>query len=155
MEMKLIDYLRAEQIILDIKNSSKTEVLEEVSEHAAKLGLVPDKEILFKGLSERENLISTGIGGGIAIPHTRYEGPERLFIILAKSKKGVEFDALDGEPVFLFIVIAGPENADKEQLKVLSRTARLLKQTEFRDRLLSMQTQEEVLHCIREEEALF
>jgi len=155
VEMKLIDYLRAEQIILDLKNSTKTEVLEEVSEYAAKLGLVPDKEALFKGLAERENLISTGIGGGIAIPHTRYEGPERLFIILAKSKKGVEFDALDGEPVFLFIVIAGPENADKEQLKVLSRTARLLKQTEFRDRLLSMQTQEEVLHCIREEEALF
>ncbi len=153
--MKLIDYLKAEQIILDLQNSTKIEVLKEVSGYAAKLGLVPDKEALFKGLSERENLISTGIGGGIAIPHTRYEGPERLFIILAKSVKGVEFDALDGEPVFLFIVIAGPENADKEQLKVLSRTARLLKQSEFRDRLLSMQTPEEVLRCIREEEALF
>lgn len=153
--MKLIDYLKAEQIILDLKSSTKIDVLQEISAYTAKLGLVPNQEALLKGLSERENLISTGIGGGIAIPHTRYDGPERLFIILAKSTKGVEFDALDGEPVFLFIVISGPETADKEQLKVLSRTARLLKQTEFRDRLLSMQTAEEVLRCIREEEALF
>ena|SRR3990172_3924002 len=153
--MKLIDYLKTGQILLDLKSTTKLDVLKEVSEYAAGLGLVPDKDALFKGLSERENLISTGIGGGIAIPHTRYEGPERLFIILGRSKKGVEFDALDGEPVFLFIVIAGPETADKEQLKVLSRTARLLKQSEFRNRLLSTDTPEDVLRCIMEEESLF
>jgi PTS system fructose-specific IIC component len=153
--MKLIDYLKPEQILLDLKSRTKLEVLKEVSEYAFQNKLVPDREALFRGLAEREDLISTGIGSGIAIPHTRYEGPEWIFILLARSSEGVEFDALDGEPVYLFIVIAGPETADKEQLKILSRTARLLKQPDFRDRLLTMPTAEEVLRCIQEEEALF
>ncbi|MBK7495201.1 MAG: PTS sugar transporter subunit IIA [Candidatus Omnitrophica bacterium] len=81
-------------------------------------------------MSRTGGSVSTGIGGG-TIPHTRYPGSENFFIILARSKKGVDFDALDGEPVFLFIVIAGPESADKEQTKILSRTTFLLKQAEF------------------------
>jgi mannitol/fructose-specific phosphotransferase system IIA component (Ntr-type) len=67
----------------------------------------------------------------------------------------VDFDALDGDPVFLFIVIFGPETGDKDQLKILSRTARLLKQTEFRERLLTMESPEDILRCIKEEEDLF
>lgn len=153
--MKLMDYLSDEQIVMDLKATTKIEVLKEVADFAYGKGLIPDGNALFRGLAEREDLISTGIGGGIAIPHTRYPGPDKLFIILARSKKGVDFDALDGEPVFLFIVIAGPESADKEQLKILSRTARLLKQAEFRDRLLGMETPADVFGCIQEEEALF
>lgn len=153
--MKLMDYLSDEQVVIDLKATTKIEVLKEVAEYAFQKGLVPDRDAMFRGLAEREDLISTGIGGGIAIPHTRYPGPEKLFIILARSLKGVDFDALDGEPVFLFFVIAGPETADKEQLKILSRTARLLKQIEFRDRLLGMETPAAVLSCVQEEEASF
>lgn len=153
--MKLTDYLNSTQVILDLKSTSKDEVLREIAKFAASLGIVPEEEALYSGLVERENLISTGIGDGIAIPHTRYSGPERISILFARSSEGVDFDALDGHPVHLFIVIIGPEWADKEQLKILSRTARLLKQDEFRHRLLSMETSEEVLRCIQEEEALF
>jgi PTS system fructose-specific IIC component len=153
--MKLTEYLSSDQVILDLRSITKTDVLREIAGHAQKKGLVPDAQAFYNGLMERESLISTGIGDGIAIPHTRYKGPEKLFILVARSKDGVDFDSLDGDPVHLFIVIAGPESADKEQLKILSRTARLLKQAEFREKLLTLGDPSAVLACIQEEEALF
>lgn len=152
--MNLTDYLSEEQVLLNLKATTKAEVLKEISDRAFDLGLVPSAADLLKGLTDRENLISTGIGDGIAIPHTRHEGPEKISIFFARSKAGVDFDALDGDSVHIFITIIGPESADKEQLKILSRTARLLKQAEFRDRLVSMETPADVIRCIREEEAL-
>ncbi|MCG3198984.1 MAG: PTS sugar transporter subunit IIA [Candidatus Omnitrophica bacterium] len=152
--MNLTDYLTEDQVLLELKAATKAEVLKEIADRAFELGLVPTSEGFLKGLTDRENLISTGIGDGIAIPHTRYEGPEKISILFARSKAGVDFDALDGDSVHIFITIVGPETADKEQLKILSRTARLLKQAEFRDRLLSMETPADVIRCIRDEEAL-
>jgi len=152
--MNLSDHLTSDQVILDLSAKTKSDALREIAEFAQSSGLVPDAEPMKRGLEEREELISTGIGDGVAIPHMRYQGPEKLFLIVARSKAGIDFDSLDGDPAHLFIVICGPEEADQEQLKILSRTARLLKQDEFRQRLLAAESEDAVLECIQTEEAL-
>jgi len=150
--MKLVDYLTPDRIILDLKSTGKWEVLRELSEFARQAGLVEDSDLLYEGLEAREKLISTGIGEGVAIPHTRYKGLDRIFLLIGRSAAGVDFDSLDGKAVHLFITIVGPEESDKDQLKILSRTARLLKHTDLRQRLFSTRTQSEVLDCFRREE---
>ena len=152
MTPKLTDYLVEGQVLLDLQATEKTEVLRELSEFAHKKRLIEDPEPMYQGLLARENLISTGIGEGVAIPHTRCVGAKSLFLIFARSKKGVDFDSLDGEPAHLFVTIVGPEETAQDQLKILSRTARLLKQTDFRERILAARSEEEALRFVRKEE---
>ena len=153
MSVKLTDYFSPDLALLELKATDKTDVLLELSEFAKEKGLVPDAERMFEGLMKREELISTGIGDGVAIPHARVAGVEKIFIIFARSKKGIDFDSLDGEPARLFVTIVGPEEGDKDQLKILSRTARLLKQSDFRERFLAAASEEEALRCVREGES--
>jgi PTS system fructose-specific IIC component len=152
MNPKLTDYLVEGLVLLDLHATEKTEVIKELSEFAHKKGLIEDPEPMFQGLLAREHLISTGIGEGVAIPHTRCSGAKGLFLIFARSEKGVDFDSLDGEPAHLFVTIVGPEESAKDQLKILSRTARLLKQTDFRERILAARSEEEALRFVRKEE---
>lgn len=149
---KLTDYLVEGRILLDLLGTEKDEVLKELSEFAYQKGQIEDPEPMYRGLLARENLISTGIGEGIAIPHTRCSGAKGLFLIFARSEIGVDFDSLDGEPAHLLVTIVGPEENAKDQLRVLSRTARLLKQTDFRDRILAASSEEEALDFVRKEE---
>ena len=152
MDVKLSDYINAERVLLDLKSTSKLEVLTEIAQFAHEKGLVSDPDPVFEGLFAREELISTAIGDGVAIPHARCKSAEGMFIIFARSQKGVDFDSLDGEPVYLFVTIIGPEDRDQDQLKVLSRTARLLKYPDFRNKFLRAETEEEALALVREGE---
>lgn len=150
--MNLSDFLSDGRFLVDLQSADKIGVLRELSEFAFEKGLVDDPDAMFQGLVNREELISTGIGGGVAIPHTRCKGSSRLFLVFGRSKSGVDFDALDGESAHLFVTIVGPEDESSNQLKVLSRTARLLKQNEFREEILKAKTEDEVLRYIRQEE---
>jgi fructose PTS system EIIBC or EIIC component len=152
MNVKLTDYLVEGQVLFDLEATEKIEVLKELSEFAHRKGLIDDPEPMYEGLLARESLISTGIGEGVAIPHTRCPGTKGLFLVFARSEKGVDFDSLDGEPAHLFVTIVGPEENAKDQLKILSRTARLLKQTDFRDKILAADSEEEALCFVRREE---
>lgn len=152
MDVKLSDYINAERVLLDLKSTTKLEVLTEISQFAYEKGLVSDPDSVFEGLLAREELISTAIGDGVAIPHARCKAAEGLFIIFARSRAGVDFDSLDGEPVYLFVTLIGPEDRDQDQLKVLSRTARLLKQPDFKTKFLRAETEEAALALVREGE---
>jgi fructose-specific phosphotransferase system IIA component len=152
MDVKLSDYINAERVLLDLKSTNKLDVLTEISQFAFDKGLVSDSDAVFEGLLAREGVISTAIGEGVAIPHARCQGVEGLFIIFARSQTGVEFDSLDGEPVFLFVTIIGPKDRDRDQLKILSRTARLLKHPDFRTKFLRAKSEEEALALVREGE---
>lgn len=153
-DIRLSDYLSADRIILDLESRTKSDVLRELTHFAVEKGLAPPTAPILEGLEAREKLISTGVGDGVAIPHTRCEGPEEIFLILARSKRGIDFDSLDGGLTHLFMTIVGPVESDQEQLKLLSRTARFLKRREFREHVLAAASAEEIVGLLLEEERL-
>jgi len=109
--MKLSDLLAEESVIPDLKATDKTGVLEELVEVLRKHDPSLDKNALVKVLLERERLGSTGIGDGIAIPHGKFYGVDRPIISFGRSRKGLEFDSVDGEPAYLFFLLVAPENS--------------------------------------------
>lgn len=152
--INLSDYVTPDRIILDLKSKNKIEVLRELSQFAVEKGLAPDVDKIYEGLLTREKLISTAVGDGVAIPHTRCEGPDKIFLLIARSKKGIDFDSLDGRLTHLFVAIIGPPEADKDQLKILSRTARFLKRKEFRETALTATKAEQIVESLLEEDQL-
>ena len=106
-------------------------------------------------LLERERISTTAIGEGVAIPHGKLPGVERVLGVFARSLQGVDFSSLDGGPTHLFFVLIAPESAAADHLKALARISRLLKDETFRRRLLTGQTGEELYRIIAEEDDKF
>jgi len=124
--MTLTDLLSPAAVISPLRANGKKQALQELAQHAATLTGLPDRE-LFEALLQRERLGSTGIGDGIAIPHGRMPGIERLVGLFARTEKPIDFDALDGQPVDIIFVLIAPEGAGADHLKALARVARVLR----------------------------
>jgi len=150
--VKITDYMSNDLINLDLKAGNKTEVLKELSALIGQSDTITDNGVTHKALVEREELGSTGIGKKVAIPHAKTDAAERLTIAFGISKKGVDFASLDEEDVKMFFVFASPLRDSQIYLKVLARISRLIRNEEFRNKLLAVKTPEEVLECIEEEE---
>jgi PTS system nitrogen regulatory IIA component len=152
--MKILEILKREAIIADLKATNKKGVLEElVVPVSAIAGIEP--EILVKVLLEREKLGSTGIGNGIGIPHGKLKELEEMVIGFGLSRKGVEFESIDGDPTHIFFVLMTPENSTGLHLKLLARISRILKNEPFRERLTKAADSEEIYHIIEEEDEEF
>jgi PTS system nitrogen regulatory IIA component len=124
--MTLIDLLTPAAVVSPLRANSKKQALHELAQHAALLTGLPERE-LFESLLQRERLGSTGIGDGIAIPHGRMNGIDRLVGLFARAEKPIDFDALDGQPVDIIFVLIAPEGAGADHLKALARVARVLR----------------------------
>jgi PTS system nitrogen regulatory IIA component len=124
--MTLTDLLSPAAVISPLRANGKKQALQELAQHAATLTGLPDRE-LFEALLQRERLGSTGIGEGIAIPHGRMPGIDRLVGLFARTEKPIDFDALDGQPVDIIFVLIAPEGAGADHLKALARVARVLR----------------------------
>jgi fructose-specific phosphotransferase system IIA component len=148
-----MDFLNKDSIELNLKSKDKKEVIELV-EVLDKRGLLIDKNAVIDSLFEREELGSTGIGQGIAIPHSKTKGVKELVGVLGISKNGVDFDALDGEPVNIFFLLLTPEGAAGLMLKALARVSNFLKNKFFRKKILDAASREEIIQIIEEEEKL-
>jgi PTS system nitrogen regulatory IIA component len=146
--MRLEDVLDRDSIIESLEGAEKREVLEEmVADLCGKVtGL--NKEELLEVLLEREKLGSTGIGYGVAIPHGKMKDLKKILVSFARSKRGVDFQATDEKPVHLFFLIVAPENSTASHLKVLSDISRILKEGEFRKKLLDAGDKEEIYQII-------
>ncbi len=153
--MKIMDILVRDAVILELESDSKPAVLREMAESLAKADPSIDVENLIEVLTERERLQSTGIGDGVAIPHGRIAGLDGLLASFARSSKGVDFAAIDGEPTSLFFLLVVPENSGGLHLKALARISRFFRDQEFRERLFDVQSREEVLQAIEDEDAKF
>lgn len=152
--MKILEILKREAIIADLKATNKKGVLEElVVPVSAIAGIEP--EILVKVLLEREKLGSTGIGNGIGIPHGKLKELEEMVIGFGLSRRGVEFESIDGDPTHIFFVLMTPENSTGLHLKLLARISRILKNEPFRERLIKAADSEEIYHIIEEEDEEF
>lgn len=135
--MKITDYLTPELVVAELALSSKDEALQKLAEQVAAVVPGLESDGVLAVLKEREALGSTGIGGGIAIPHGKLGGLEEVIVLFARSSQGVEFAAVDGNPVHLIFLLLAPESAAGTHLKILARISRMLKQSKFRDKLLA------------------
>lgn len=150
--MRILDFLEKDSIELNLKAKNKKEAIEEIVEILKKKNAIIDKDITIESLLEREELGSTGVGQGIAIPHSKTKGVKELIGAFAISKNGVEFDALDGEPVNIFFLLLAPEGAAGVMLKALARVSNFFKNKYYRKKILEASDKEAVIQIIEEEE---
>lgn len=150
--VKITDFMSDDLICLDLKANNKEEALRELSEILGRSGNIKESKKCYDALVEREKLGSTGIGKGVAIPHAKTEYAENLTIAFGISRNGVAFDALDDEKVNIFFIFASPLKDSKTYLKILARISRLIRDENFRGRLLSAETKDEIVRYINEEE---
>ncbi len=138
--MRLTDILTEARVIADLHGQDKAGVLRELAEVLCQHtpGLPLSAEQVHHALSDRERLGSTGVGEGVAIPHAKLDGTVQLVACFGRSRAGVAFDAIDGQPVHLFFVLLVPENSAGTHLKALARVSRLLKNAAFRQSLLTL-----------------
>jgi PTS system nitrogen regulatory IIA component len=146
--MRLSEILDAQNIIPDLKARDKKKALEELAETIVNSRPSLDKTALVKVLLERERLGSTGIGDGVAIPHGKFHGISEPVISFGRSIKGLDFESMDGQPVFLFFLLVAPENSASVHLKALARIAKLLKNSTFRKTLMEIPTGQELYKTI-------
>jgi len=149
--MKIFDILSKEAILADLKSRDKRGVLEELVTPVARIADI-NHELLVRVLMEREQLGSTGIGEGIAIPHGKVKNLESLILGFGLSRKGVDFESMDGLPTHIFFLLITPENTTGLHLKMLSRISRILKNDLFKQKLLNATNSNEIYSIIKEEE---
>lgn len=145
--MKISEFLSPDNVLVDVRAADKTDVLRLLADRAAKVLRLPTAEILTVIL-KREQLGSTGTGGGIAIPHARMAGLRMPFGTLARLNNGIDFDAIDGRPVDVFFLLLLPASADKEQLAALASVARTLRNPDSMRRLRAARTGEELYRAM-------
>jgi PTS system nitrogen regulatory IIA component len=153
--MKITDLLSPEMVLPDLKGTSKPEVLKELATGLA--SRLPDVKLdeLIAVLGERERLGSTAIGDGIAIPHGKISGVQKIVGAFGRHGQGVDFESLDGNPTQLFFVLVAPEDSASLHLKALARVSRLLKDDTFRSHLVAADSGDEIYRLIKEEDAKY
>ncbi len=152
--MKILDALDREAIISELTAGNKTATLKELAAPLAKATEL-DLDTLVNVLIDREKLGSTGIGGGVAIPHGKLKDLTEITLAFGRSRQGVGFDSLDGEPTHIFFLLLTPENNTGLHLKMLARISRLLKQEPFKEKLLQAETGDELYQVIQGEDEDF
>jgi PTS system nitrogen regulatory IIA component len=150
--MRIMDFLSEKNITVDLKAKNKREVIEELVDLLVAGGQVSEKKKMVQILLEREELGSTGIGQGIAIPHGKSDTVKELTAVFGLSRSGVSFEALDGEQVYIFFLLVAPEGTAGAHLKALARISGLLKDKYIRKKLMSAQNTADVVKIIQEEE---
>jgi fructose PTS system EIIBC or EIIC component len=146
--MKITDLLQESRILLQLQAENKVDLFKELSDLLKRDGLLSDQEAYLQALRKREEEGTTGIGDGVAIPHGRSSAVVRPALALGLSRGGIEYDSLDGKPVHIVFMIAVPEEANDEHLRVLALLSRLLMNEEVREGLLSAQSTKEVIALI-------
>lgn len=153
--MKIANLLVEEGIITEVEASSKTELLKRISDTIARCYPSFSADEIFRVLMEREQLGSTGVGDGIAIPHgklpeDRFASEPLPILLFARSLRGIDFDAMDSKPVYLIFTLIAPENCPGLHLKVLAKIARFLKNKEVQEKLLHAKSKKEILEIINQ-----
>ncbi len=152
--MKILDVLHEETILVDLESKDKKGILEELVAPVSGITGISHEELV-KVLIERERLGSTGIDGGIGIPHGKIKNLESLIMGFGLSRIGVDFDSIDRQPTYLFFLLFTPENSTGLHLKLLARISKLLKKDEFRKKLLNASSKDEIITIIKEEDEDF
>ncbi|KAF0426967.1 PTS fructose transporter subunit IIC [Pediococcus acidilactici] len=151
--MKIKDLLKPNLMILDLKADSKESAINEMIDKYVAEGVVTDREKYLKGILDREAESTTGIGDGIAMPHAKTDAVNQAAVLFAKSSQGVDFNALDGQPVHLFFMIAAPEGANNAHLQALAKLSSLLIDPNLVAKLKKAQSADDVIKLFEDAEA--
>lgn len=152
--MKISEILNKNSIISDLVSTHKTGVLQEMANAVADASQA-DPQAIAGVLMERESLGSTGIGGGIAIPHGKLAAVESVTVGFGLSRRGIDYDSLDNRPVHIFFLLLTPENSTGGHLKVLAQISKLLKMDHFKDRLKAAASIDEIYEIVMEQDEEF
>lgn len=153
--MKISEILNKDLLIPNLRAKNKKGVLEELASVLVDQGKLRDLDRVVEVLLEREKLGSTGIGDGIAIPHGKIKDLEGVVASFGRSLEGVDFESIDQKPAHLFFLLMAPENSAGMHLKALARISRLLKDPNFRKRLMEAKDREELFQIISDEDAQY
>ncbi len=145
--MKLSEILNKDSILSDMQSSDKSGIIKELAQAVAS-ATQADAADIEQVLTERESLGSTGIGGGIAIPHGKLDSVGAVTVGFGLSRNGVEYNSLDSKPVHIFFLLLTPEHSTGGHLKVLAQISKLLKREEFKQGLKSAQSVDDIYETI-------
>ena len=153
--MKIQDLLNKKVMLLDLQATTKEAAIDEMINSLVDNGVVTDFDVFKSGIMAREAQTSTGLGDGIAMPHSKNAAVKEATVLFAKSNKGVDYESLDGQPTDLFFMIAAPEGANDIHLAALAELSKYLMQDDFADRLRQVTSADKVIEAfnIGEEEA--
>jgi fructose-specific phosphotransferase system IIA component len=149
----LTELLTPDRIKIPLTSDNKDDLLRELVEIVGDDRVIRDRDEVLRAVRERESVLSTGIGNGVAIPHGKSGSVTELSLAAGVSSHPLDFEALDGHPVRLFFLLVGPESAAGQHVKALSRISRLLRRDSFRSRLVAAASPEEFYEIIQEAEA--
>jgi fructose-specific phosphotransferase system IIA component len=152
--MKIADFLSKKAVVPDIRVTKKEEIIRELVDALAEAGDIQkrDRNKIIEALMSREALGSTAIGQGVAIPHAKCDCVDKLVAAFGLSKKGIDFDSLDGEPAYIFFLLLAPQDSAGPHLKALARISRLLKDKFFRDSLRACLDDKSILRTLNQED---
>jgi nitrogen PTS system EIIA component len=150
--LTLMEILSGRSVVVGLKGQNKREVLEELVNSLEVGDKITDRDKVLDAVLLREEIMSTGIGHGIAIPHGKSEYVTELGGVLGIKKEGVDFDALDGKPTYIFFLLVSPLDVSGPHIKALARISRLLKGEDFRQKLIAAADNEDAIAIIEEEE---
>lgn len=132
-----------------MQSEDRVGVLRELVELLDRQHKIEDKEVFFKAIMDREKIVSTGIGMGVALPHAKLPGYDSFFIAIGIHSKGIAWDALDGLPVRLVFMIGGPDDKQTEYLQLLSRLTLAVKDEERRKKMLQLSHSKDIMALFR------
>jgi fructose-specific phosphotransferase system IIA component len=153
--MKISDILTENLVATGLPGNTKTEVIDAMIDLVASSPKVIDKEKVRKAIFEREEIMSTGVGNGFAIPHGKTEAVSDIVAAFAVTAQPIDYQSLDEKPVRLVFLLVGKDNLVGPHIKLLSRISRLMNKEEFRRRLLDLKSPREILEAFRQEEATY
>ncbi|OGC76593.1 MAG: hypothetical protein A2Z27_00715 [candidate division Zixibacteria bacterium RBG_16_50_21] len=146
--MKLSKFCEEDLISFDLKGKTKEQIISELVDLTSRSKLVKDRQELHKAVVEREKLVTTGVGYGVAFPHAKTKAVKGIVVAFGRSKAGVDFEAMDKKPVYLFYLIAAPEDAIGAHLNVMARLSYIMKNDKIRERLMTIHSPKELLEIL-------
>ena len=149
--MSFGDIIAPGGVLVDVETSGVKSLFQDLSQIVADAAGVGARDV-FEAIVERERLGSTGVGGGVAIPHAHVDGAEKIVGVFARLKEPVDFDSVDEQPADLIFLLLAPSDAGADHLKALARVARAFRRAEFRERLRTAPTVEAVTALLTEEQ---
>lgn len=152
MSMKISELLNSQAIVVNLQAADKNHALAELTEALVACQPSLSRDEVIGVLLEREKLGSTGIGDGVAIPHGKLGGIPELMLAFGRSRKGVNFESMDGQPAHLFFLLVAPEESVGVHLKTLARISKLLKDPSVRQKLLDAEDRQAIYQVILDEE---
>lgn len=148
--MKKLSEMITKDRIIDLKGKTKQDVLKELVDVIATSKEVTDKDDFFISIMKREKIMSTGIGIGLAVPHVKINSVTDFIMAIGRKKEGINFDSIDGKPVYLVIMIGANTQQRDDYLKVLAKISLLLKNAGFRESMMHTSDPDEVMELLKD-----